>query len=176
MYRPLISVLPRFSRLSISSKYIPSSQGDLSILCETPAMGHPVCGFSHSLPRAGIYFYNLPCPLQVPFRGAGFDSIAFLPFLFNCMCIFLNSYLYQESCQFQFIFSEDCSTYRSIPLCVFVGEVELHVFLLHHLFFPLRLHFLEDFLLHLFHPSSYHLGIHGLFFSNVCLITSVSFL
>ena len=68
--------------------------------------------------------------------GTGFDSIAFLPFLLNCMCIFLNSYLYRSLASFQFIFSEDCSTYRSIPLCVSVGEVELHVFLLHHLFFP----------------------------------------
>ena len=109
-------------------------------------MGHPVCGLSHSLPRAGIYSYNLLCPLSPFSRGTGFDSIAFLPFLLNCMCIFLNSYSYRTLASLQFIFSEDCSTYRSIPLCVFVGEVELHVFLLHHLFFPPKTSFfLEDF-------------------------------
>ena len=130
-------------------------------------MGHPVCGLSHSLPRAGIYSYNLLCPLSPFSRGTGFDSIAFLPFLLNCMCIFLNSYSYRTLASLQFIFSEDCSTYRSIPLCVFVGEVELHVFLLHHLFFPPKTSFfwkISSFV----SSSSYHLGIHWLFFK--CLL------
>lgn len=131
-------------------------------------MGHPVCGFSHSLPRAGIYFYNLPCPLSPFPGGTGFDSIAFLPFLLNCMCIFLNSYLYRSLASFQFIFSEDCSTYRSIPLCVFVGEVELHVFLLHHLFFPPKTSFFWKISSSFASSSSYHLGIHGLF--KKCLL------
>lgn len=68
MCRPPHKCTASFSRHFIWSKHIPSSQGGLSTLCGTPATGHPVSGFSHSLPRAGIYSYNLPCPLS-PFPG-----------------------------------------------------------------------------------------------------------
>lgn len=54
-------------------------------------------------------------------RGVGPDLIAFLPFLPDCLCIFLTALVVQESfCRFPG-FSEDCSTYRFI-FDVFVGD------------------------------------------------------
>ena len=70
------------------------------LLCMTPGLGRPVCGFHCSLPKAGVCSSNLSFSLSPP-TPTGLNLFNSFPFLHNSVCIFLTVSILQDSfCQF----------------------------------------------------------------------------
>ena len=120
-----------FSRLSVCPSGPLVSQGGLSSPCRTLGLGCPVCVLTHSLPRAGFRWYNLPL-LPHPLPGA---VVLTLLLFFPSYPVMSGSSFQPWLCRsasFRLVFSENCSPRRWI-FDVFVGGGELHILLLPHL-------------------------------------------
>ena len=103
-----------FSSLFTCLSSSPGNQEGLSPMCRIPELGSPVCGSTHSLPRASVHLCDLLFPLS-HLPGVQVLTQCFLPIL-PIMCVsFLQPWLYRSlSASFQLVFHEDCSACRCI--------------------------------------------------------------
>lgn len=122
-----------FSSLSFCPSSFPRSQGIFSPLSRTVGLGNPLCGWTHSLPRARSALSNLLFLLD-PSKGSRSQLYAFFSVQSVTWKSFLQLWLYGNfSASFQLVLHVNCFTGRYI-FDVFVGGSELHIFLLNNVY------------------------------------------
>lgn len=98
-----------------------ASQGDLSSLCNTLELGCPVCGFTRSLPRAGVHWCSLPLPPHPLLEAVVPTQLLFFPCYAITSGSVLEAWWYRHP-NLWLAFSENFSPCQDI-FDIFVGDV-----------------------------------------------------